>query len=117
MVPAVDVDCIEMVEAMAEKFRAALSRQEVAIRDFYDLDYVVKHLGLDPYSNRMVDLVRRKLAVPGNLPVDIGEQRLADLKRQLETRLRTVLRATDFSAFDLDEAIRLVVNMAKKFSP
>jgi predicted nucleotidyltransferase component of viral defense system len=114
MVPAVDVHCIDMVEAMAEKFRAALSRQDVAIRDFYDIDYAVRHLELVANSDQMADLVRQKLAVPGNLPVDVGEQRLADLKRQLDARLRTVLRESDFRAFDLDRAIRLVVAMAER---
>lgn len=113
MIPAVDVDCIDIIEAMAEKFRAALSRQDVAIRDFYDLDYAARHLGLDMGSDHMVNMVRQKLAVPGNLPVDIREQRLADLKRQLNARLRTVLRAPDFQAFDLERAIRLAATMAE----
>ena len=113
MIPAVAVGCIDMTEAMAEKFRAALSRQDVAIRDFYDIDYAAKHLGLDMGSDQMVDLVRQKLAVPGNLPVDVGEQRLAELKRQLDARLRTVLRERDFQAFDLDQAIRLAATMAE----
>ena len=68
LVPAVMVNCISMVEAMAEKFRAALSRKDVAIRDFYDLDYAAHHLGLDPESDQMVGLVRRKLAVPATRP-------------------------------------------------
>ena len=114
MVRAVDVSCIDPVEAMAEKFRAALSRQDVAIRDFYDLDYAARHLGLDLNSGQMVNLVQKKLAVPGNLPVDVGEKRVADLKRQLDTRLRTVLRERDFWAFDLDQAIRLAITMAER---
>ena len=114
MIPAVEVDCIDMAEAMAEKFRAALSRQEVAIRDFYDIDHAAKHLGLDMGSDQMIDLVRQKIAVPGNLPVDVGAQRLADLKRQLDARLRTVLRERDFRAFDLDQAIRLAATMAER---
>lgn len=113
MIPTVAVGCIDMIEAMAEKFRAALSRQDVAIRDFYDIDYAAKHLGLDMISDRMIDLVRQKLAVPGNLPVDVGEQRLADLKRQLDARLKTVLRERDFRSFDLDQAIRLAAAMAE----
>jgi predicted nucleotidyltransferase component of viral defense system len=39
MIPPVSVPCISRMEGFAEKFRAALSRREVAIRDFYDLDY------------------------------------------------------------------------------
>jgi len=113
-VGAVEARCISMDEAMAEKFRAALSRKEVAIRDFYDLEYAVKHIELDPASDHIANLVLQKLSVPGNLPVDVGAQRLADLKRQLDTRLRTVLRESDFQTFDLDRAIRLVVTMAER---
>lgn len=31
-------------EAMAEKLRAALSRRDVAIRDYYDVDHAVRRL-------------------------------------------------------------------------
>jgi predicted nucleotidyltransferase component of viral defense system len=117
LIPVVAVDCIDMTEAMAEKFRAALSRQNIAIRDFYDIDYAAKHLGLDMGSDQMADLVRQKLTVPGNFPVDVSEQRLTALKRQLDARLRTVLRERDFGAFDLDQAIRLVAAMAEKVCP
>lgn len=112
MVPDIAMDCIAMDEAVAEKFRAALSRRDVAIRDFYDLDYAVTHLDLDPADPRLIEMVRQKLAVPGNSPVDVGPERLADLKRQLNTRLRTVLRDKEFQVFDLDHAFRLVSAMA-----
>jgi len=75
MVPDIAMDCIAMGEAMAEKFRAALSRRDVAIRDFYDLDYAVSHLDLDPADPRLIEMVRQKLAVPGNSPVDVGPER------------------------------------------
>jgi len=41
-----EVRCIVKIEAFAEKFRAALSRLEVAVRDFFDLDYAVRRLRL-----------------------------------------------------------------------
>ena len=113
MVPDIVMDCIALDEALAEKFRAALSRRDVAIRDFYDLDYAVTHLDLDPADPRLIEMVRQKLAVPGNSPVDVGPERLADLKRQLNTRLRTVLRDKEFQVFDLDQAFRLVSAMAE----
>ena len=113
LVPAVMVNCISMVEAMAEKFRAALSRKDVAIRDFYDLDYAAHHLGLDPESDQLVRLVRRKLAVPGNSPVDVSEARIAALSRQLNARLKTVLRDAEFQAFDLGRAVKLVLAVAR----
>ncbi|MCD6365869.1 MAG: nucleotidyl transferase AbiEii/AbiGii toxin family protein [Planctomycetes bacterium] len=116
MVPDIAINCIALNEAMAEKFRAALSRRYVAIRDFYDLDYAVSHLDLDPADPHLIEMVRQKISVPGNAPVDVGPERLAALKRQVNTRLRTVLRDKEFQAFDLDQAFRLVVAMAERLS-
>jgi predicted nucleotidyltransferase component of viral defense system len=110
----VPVRCIAMHEALAEKFRAAMSRKDAAIRDFFDLDYASQHLGLDPTNPQLVELVRRKMAVPGNLPVDISPERFAFLKRQLDTRLKAVLRDKEFAAFDLRRSFELVVAMAKR---
>ena len=64
--------CISREEAMAEKLRAALSRREVAIRDFYDIDYALRRLDLDPREPSLIELVRQKLSVPGNDPVDMS---------------------------------------------
>ena len=116
MVPDIATNCMALDEAMAEKFRAALSRREVAIRDFYDLDYAVSHLHLDPVDPRLIEMVRQKLTVPGNSPVDVGPERLVNLKRQLNTRLRTVLRDKEFQGFDLDQAFRLVTAMAERLT-
>ncbi len=110
------VSCIALTEAMAEKFRAAMSRRDVAIRDFYDLHYMVEHLGLDACNAQLVDLVRRKLAVPGNLPIDLGKERLAALRRQRDARLKAVLRYREFQAFDLDRAVKLVAAMAVRLA-
>jgi len=112
--PPVTVNCIAMDEAMAEKFRAALTRKGVAIRDFYDLDHAVEHLGLAPDNASLVSLIRQKLAVPGTTPMDVSRERFDPLTEQLETQLRTVLRETEFQAFDLDRAIRLVTAMAER---
>jgi predicted nucleotidyltransferase component of viral defense system len=82
-VPVLEVACINALEAMAEKFRAALSRRDVAIRDFYDLDYAARKLSLELGSASFVDMVRRKLAIPDNPPVDVGSDRMAALRRQV----------------------------------
>jgi hypothetical protein len=113
LVPNVAVRCISKAEAWAEKFRAALTRREVAIRDFYDLDYAVRELDLRHNNSEMVALVRQKLAVPGNDSVDVGQARLADLRTQMETRLRPVLRQRDYDAFDLARAFNVVAEMAR----
>ncbi len=104
--------CISQGEAFAEKFRAALSRREAAVRDFFDIDFAVRHLGLQPQDGGLVELVRRKLAIPGNEPVDVSSDRLAQLRQQLDRELKTVLRERDFREFDLERAFKIVKDVA-----
>ena len=108
--------CISKPEAFAEKFRAALSRREVAARDFFDLDYAVRKLGLQPNDAELIQLVRQKLAVAGNAPMDVSDGRLRELRQKAEPQLRPVLRPRDFAEFDLPRAFRLVSDMAMKVS-
>lgn len=110
------VRCISQREAFAEKFRAALSRREVAIRDFFDIDYAVRILGLQPNDETMVKLVQAKVGVSRNEPVNVSAERLAILRQQVDAQLRPVLRERDFRAFDLDRAFRTVANMADRLT-
>ncbi len=111
-VPVFPVPCMSWDEAMAEKLRSALSRREVAIRDFYDVDHAVRRLGFRGEEPGIVQLVKQKLAVPGNEPVDVSADRLAELTPQVEAQLRPVLRDPDFADFDLDRAFAAVVKVA-----
>lgn len=110
--PAIPVPCISLSEAMAEKLRAALSRREAAIRDFYDIDYAVRKRGFLPLETAMIELVRQKLSVPGNEQVDISPERLTSLRQQLDTELKTVLREKDFREFNLERAFMIVKDVA-----
>jgi len=112
MVQAIPVPCISRDEAMAEKRRAALSRREAAIRDFFDIDYAAGRMGIDPLAPAMVDLVKTKLAVPGNEAIDVSAFRLAALANQLNAQLKPVLRPDDFAAFDLNRAFGIVTAVA-----
>ena len=116
MVAAIRPRCISKAEAFAEKLRAALSRREVAIRDFFDIDYAVRKLGLHPQDAEMVRLVRTKLAVPGNEPVNVSEERLAALRQQLDPQLKSVLREQDFREFDVERAFGVVAAMATRLA-
>lgn len=112
--PPKQVRCISRAEAFGEKFRAAFTRREAAIRDFFDIDYAVQTLGLEPHDTELVGLVQAKLAVPGNEPINVSAERLAVLRQQLAPQLRPVLREKDFRAFDLDRAFRVVAEMADR---
>jgi predicted nucleotidyltransferase component of viral defense system len=112
LVPPVSIRCISKMEAMAEKFRAALSRREPAIRDYFDIDYAVRKMGLRPRDTTFIRLVRQKLDVPGNDPMDVSGDRLKALRQQLNSQLKSVLRDRDFAEFDLDRAFGAVVAVA-----
>lgn len=110
----VRVRCIALIEALAEKLRAALSRREPAIRDLFDVDWAARHGMLDPEDAALAALVRSKLAVPGNAAVDVSVARLEALRRQVDLGLRPVLRPAELAAFDLDRAFTIVSGMAAK---
>jgi predicted nucleotidyltransferase component of viral defense system len=114
LVEQLDLRSISILEAFAEKFRAALSRREVAIRDFYDLDYAIRKELIRPSDEQLIDLVRQKIRIPGNESVTTSESRLAQLRQQVEAQLKPVLRESDFQNFDLDRAFGIVSEMAER---
>jgi len=112
MVAPIQLPCMSLREAYSEKVRAAVSRREPAIRDFFDLDYAVRTLGTDLLEPELLDMAGAKLRVPGNAPVDVSSARLGALRQQLDTELRPVLRPAEFAAFDLDRVFRIVSDVA-----
>ncbi len=99
-------------ETYAEKLRAALTRREPAIRDFFDIDYGVRSGRVEGSDRRLIALVRSKLAVSGNDPLDVSDRKREILQRQVHAQLRPVLREADFAAFDLDRAYGIVAQIA-----
>jgi hypothetical protein len=112
LIEGVTVPCLSMSEALAEKLRAALTRREAAIRDFFDLDHAVRELGLRPEEDEFLDILRRKLAVPGTGAVDVSPEKLATLRRQVDAKLRPVVRREDIDAFDLERSFRVARDLA-----
>ncbi|MFO7907007.1 MAG: nucleotidyl transferase AbiEii/AbiGii toxin family protein [Pirellulaceae bacterium] len=103
-VGAVSIRVLSMREAYAEKFRAALSRRDPAIRDFFDLDHAFKLGNVELADNALLDLLSQKLSIPGNETVDMSPEKLERLRDQLSSQLRPVVRREDYSKFDLDRA-------------
>lgn len=92
--------------------RSCAQRRDVAIRDFFDVDHAVRTGVLAAADRQLLELVRAKLAVPGNTPVDVSPSRLTTLRGQLRADLLPVLRPADFEAFDLDRAFGIVSDIA-----
>jgi predicted nucleotidyltransferase component of viral defense system len=113
LLPVFTVHAMDMKEAYAEKVRAALTRTEPAIRDLFDLFYAVHKMKLDLDAPDFLIMVKKKLDVPGNTPVDISLEYKWELDRQLEGQLRPVLRPADFDSFNMDEAFELIGGIAK----
>ena len=111
-VAPLEVPVLSCRETYAEKLRAALTRREPAIRDFYDIDHGVRSGRLKTDDRRLIDLVRRKLAVPGNDPINITDAKHEILKRQVQGQLRPVLREADYAGFDLERAFKIVAHVA-----
>ena len=109
----VEVPVLSCRETYAEKLRAALTRREAAIRDFYDIDHGVRSGRLKTDDRRLVGLVRSKLALPGNDPINMSDEKHEILHRQVQGQLRPVLRETDYAAFDLERAFGIVAAIAR----
>lgn len=116
LVKPMTVPCIAKQEAFAEKLRAALSRREVAVRDFFDLDYAVRKLGLREDDTELLGMLKRKMAVRGNSKVDVSDRRWSFLRQQVSPELQPVLRAEDFAEFDVERAISFVARMAARLT-
>lgn len=95
-------------EVYAEKVRAALCRREPAIRDFFDIDYAVAKGSIDLDDSHIIELICKKLSVPGNEPIDISPSRKDLLYIQIKPQLKPVLRPEDFQNFDLDRVFELI---------
>lgn len=108
LVPDIDLTTLAMKEAIAEKLRAALTRLDPAIRDFFDLDYLASQQKIDLSDQHLLNLLAEKLKVPGNPPIALSAARKEKLKTQVNTELKPVLRSVDFESFNLDRAFVLV---------
>lgn len=101
------ISCIDLTESIAEKMRAALTRREPAIRDFFDIWYMLSFAGVYFVNNsQFQSLLKNKLA-----EVDFAytlETNYDLLKRQIETDLRPVL--TQNYGFDFDTSYAFILS-------
>ena len=100
------ISCIDLTESVAEKMRAALTRREPAIRDFFDIWYVRSFSDFDFESDEFRSLLRQKLAeVQYEYTL---ENNKSLLERQIVTDLKPVL--TDNYGFDFDTIYAFILS-------
>ncbi len=112
--PPVSVRVLALLEAYAEKIRAALTRREPAIRDYFDIDDARRRALFDPADRALLDLVAAKLSVAGNEHVDLSDDKIITLREQIEPQLRPVLRSIDFDEFDLERVIDVLRDIVRQ---
>lgn len=106
MIPEFTMTAIAVQEAFAEKIRAALTRPEPAIRDYYDLDYATRHLGLQLDDPALADLIQAKLAMPGTKLRNFNDELHDRLRLLTEARLKPILRDRDYRDFDFERCFQ-----------
>jgi len=105
LVPANKVLSLSLDEAVAEKLKAAITRRDVAIRDYYDLWYIAE-AKFDLKNKQFLSLFKKKLdgdKYKGDYSYNFGlsESTVSLLRRQIETDLLPVIRVGE--KFDLDK--------------
>ena len=103
--PSGKVLSLSLNEAIAEKLKAAITRKDVAIRDYYDLWYIAES-GFDFYHGGFIKLFKIKFSAEGH-SVDyrknfgLKPDQIALLRSQIDLHLAPVIRAGE--KFDLDK--------------
>jgi len=99
------VRCLTQQEAYAEKIRAALTRQKLAIRDFYDIAYALNNKLIDLEREDFVQLVKQKLSMPGTKVIEFDDNKINFLTNRVTTELQPTLSQRSNFEFDLDKII------------
>jgi len=110
------INCLSQQEAYSEKMRAALTRQKLAIRDFYDIQYAISHNIINLHDKAFISLVQRKLSSPSNELIDFDSNKISYLKNKIDTELRPTLGEHETLKFDLNAVIEDLKNFAGKLA-
>ena len=98
---------LSLNEAVAEKLKAAISRNDVAIRDYYDLWHIAES-DFDFYQDKFIKLFKRKLSderhdIDYRKYFGLSAEKLMILRRQVDTDLMPVICADE--RFDLEKVL------------
>ena len=103
------INCIDLRESLAEKMRAALTRTEPAIRDFFDIWYVRQNSTFDFNNSDFRELVDMKLQeVDYSYTLDANYEKL---QKQIITDLNPVL--TNQYDFDFPDIYDFIFSFKK----
>ena len=110
-----EVNCLALNEIVAEKMRAAAIRLAIAPRDFYDLDFILRH-GFKLQNPEVMRLFKIKLKEDGGdtdlkkywINMGRSDDEIAEMKSRIEEELSEVLTHNERKNFDLDKALKRI---------
>lgn len=115
LIDAGEVQCMSLKEIVSEKLRAGATRQVIAPRDFYDIDFILRNK-FDLSDKEVVTLFKKKLQ-EDDADTDLGkyiknlgrsDEEIKDMSSRIETELFDVLTPDERDNFDLDVALRRI---------
>jgi hypothetical protein len=118
------VNCMALDEIVSEKLRAAAMRKDIAPRDFYDLDFILRNK-FNLAHPRVIDLFRQKLIEDGG-ETDLKKYRvnmgrtdvgIKDMRSRIKEELFDVLTGTERDKFDLDKALKRINKVMESVIP
>jgi len=115
------VNCLSLKEIVSEKLRAAALRDIIAPRDFYDLDFILRH-DFNLADKEVVELFKKKIEEDGGdldltkYHVNLGRSNteISDMRSRIEKELFDVLTADERENFVLDKALERINKAMEK---
>lgn len=106
------VNCLSLKELVAEKLRAAATRETIAARDFYDLGYLLKEK-FDFKDKELLSLFKKKLEEDKfssdlkKYSVNLGraEKEINGMKARIGDELFPVLTIDEQKTFDMEKTL------------
>jgi predicted nucleotidyltransferase component of viral defense system len=106
------VNCLALKELVAEKLRAAATREIIAGRDFYDLGYLLREK-FDFKDKEVLKLFRKKLeednfsSEPEKYQINLGrtDKEIEEMKARVEDELFPVLTLDEQKKFDMKKTL------------
>ncbi|HDQ04453.1 MAG TPA: nucleotidyl transferase AbiEii/AbiGii toxin family protein [Deltaproteobacteria bacterium] len=109
------VNCLALGEIVSEKMRAAALRKDIAPRDFYDLDFILRNK-FNISDHRVSDLFLKKIKEDGGdtdlkkYLVNMGRTNaeIKDMRSRIKAELFDVLTEKERQNFNLEKALKRI---------
>ncbi len=103
---------LNLQEAYAEKTRAALCRRELAIRDFYDLDFALMQNLIKLHDDVFVALVKKKVKHEKYFHDFNNPDVIKFLQAKIKSELEPTLKQFDGANFSLEQIVGKLLKLS-----